>query len=278
MSKKITTPVNQIRLTNVAIVRLKRCGIRFEIATYPNKVSEWRKGDETDLDEVLQINRVFSNVSKGVVARTEDLKKAFGTGDEEKACIMILKKGELQVGSKERGHHAQQAARDIATIVAGKCVNSLTEKAVTVGMVERAMKDIHFSVKPNVSTKKQALKVIKLLDEDPTLPIRRGLMRLQVQGPKGAGRKLLATLEDSIDSFTMESQDYSDFYELVCTVDPGEYRAVDEIVSKCTRKKGRVDVLSVCVIDSQPSAPAAAAATGSVDSAAAATAAADESA
>ena len=44
MSRKITTPVNQIRLTNVAIVRLKKGGKRFEIATYPNKVTEWRQG------------------------------------------------------------------------------------------------------------------------------------------------------------------------------------------------------------------------------------------
>ena len=32
------TPVNQIRLTNVAIVRQKKGGNRFEIACYRNKV------------------------------------------------------------------------------------------------------------------------------------------------------------------------------------------------------------------------------------------------
>ena len=33
---------------------------------------------ETDIDEVLQVNNVFVNVSKGEVAKTEDLTKAFG--------------------------------------------------------------------------------------------------------------------------------------------------------------------------------------------------------
>lgn len=33
---------------------------------------------ETNLDDVLQISNVFVNVSKGQVAPTEDLKKAFG--------------------------------------------------------------------------------------------------------------------------------------------------------------------------------------------------------
>lgn len=39
---------------------------------------------EKDLDEVLQISNVFMNVSKGEVAKSNDLKKSFGT-DERNA-------------------------------------------------------------------------------------------------------------------------------------------------------------------------------------------------
>jgi Shwachman-Bodian-Diamond syndrome (SBDS) protein len=41
---KIFTPTNQIRLTNVCIVRLKKGGKRFEVAAYKNKVVSWRDG------------------------------------------------------------------------------------------------------------------------------------------------------------------------------------------------------------------------------------------
>lgn len=41
---KIFTPTNQIRLTNVAVVRIKKTGKRFEIACYRNKVVSWRNG------------------------------------------------------------------------------------------------------------------------------------------------------------------------------------------------------------------------------------------
>ncbi|CAG8599760.1 25103_t:CDS:2, partial [Racocetra persica] len=77
----INQPSNQIKLTNVSIVRLKKGGKRFEIACYKNKVMEWRNGVETDLDEVLQIKNVFSNVSKGQVAAQSDLQKAFKDED-----------------------------------------------------------------------------------------------------------------------------------------------------------------------------------------------------
>ena len=56
--------MTQVRLTNVAVVRLRRAGKRFEIACYKNKAVSYRQGLEEDLDEVLQIPSVFENVSK----------------------------------------------------------------------------------------------------------------------------------------------------------------------------------------------------------------------
>ena len=65
---RINTPTNQKLLTNVAVVRSKKGGKRFEIACYKNKVLSWRQGVEKDLDEVLQSHTVFLNVSKGQVS------------------------------------------------------------------------------------------------------------------------------------------------------------------------------------------------------------------
>jgi ribosome maturation protein SDO1 len=87
----------QKRLTNVAVVRLKRLGKRFEIACYKNKVYDWRQGTETDPDEVLQTLDVFTNVRKGQFAKNDDLVAAFGTSDKATICMEILAKGDLQV-------------------------------------------------------------------------------------------------------------------------------------------------------------------------------------
>lgn len=38
---------------------------------------------ETNIDDVVQVNNIFINVSKGEVAKTEDLKKAFGKVDRD---------------------------------------------------------------------------------------------------------------------------------------------------------------------------------------------------
>lgn len=112
---------------------------------------------ETDIDEVLQTNSIFTNVSKGQVAKKEDLLASFGTEDVATICKEILSKGELQVSEKERTVQMDSLWKDIATIVSDKCVNPDTRRPYPVSMIETAMKDVHFSVKPNRNSKQQVL-------------------------------------------------------------------------------------------------------------------------
>jgi ribosome maturation protein SDO1 len=69
--------------------------------------------------------------------------------------LQILAKGELQVSEREQQANLESMFRDIATIVADKCVNPETNRPYTVTLIERAMKDLHVSVKPTKSTKQQ---------------------------------------------------------------------------------------------------------------------------
>ena len=55
--------------------------------------------------------------------------------------------------------------KEIAGIVSEKCVNPETKTPYTVTMIEKAMKEINFSLKPNRNSKQQALEVIKQLNE-----------------------------------------------------------------------------------------------------------------
>lgn len=140
MSRQINQPSNQIKLTNVSLVRLKKGKKRFEIACYKNKVLEWRSGIETDLDNVLQIPNVFLNVSKGQTAPKEDLDRAFGKGRPVDDIILeILKRGELQVGDKERAALLERVRNEVMGVVASKLVDPRTKRVYTSGMIEKAL-------------------------------------------------------------------------------------------------------------------------------------------
>ena len=61
------------------------------------------------------------------------------------------------MSEKERQSQFEAMFRDIATVVSDKCVNPETRRPYTVGVIERAMKDAHISVKPNKNTKQQVM-------------------------------------------------------------------------------------------------------------------------
>ena len=68
-----------------------------------------------------------------------------------------MSKGEVQVSGMERDAHLGNSFREIATIVADKCVNPLTKLPYPVGMIEKAMTDLHFSVNFNKNSKQQVI-------------------------------------------------------------------------------------------------------------------------
>ncbi|GAA6043972.1 hypothetical protein JCM8097_003413, partial [Rhodosporidiobolus ruineniae] len=178
-------PGGSIKLTNVSVVRLKKAGKRFE-----NTVRAWRTGAQKDLSEVLQIDDVFINVSKGQVAGAAELEKAFGTTDRQEIITQILKKGELQVGEKERAVELEDLKREICTEVASRCVDPKTQRPHTVGMIEKAMQEVGYNIHANKAAKVQALDLIRTIQAKGTLPIARAQMRVRITMPSKDGKKL----------------------------------------------------------------------------------------
>ncbi|KAF2396422.1 Shwachman-Bodian-diamond syndrome protein [Trichodelitschia bisporula] len=211
----IIQPSNQIKLTNVSLVRMKKGKKRFEIACYKNKVLEWRSGVEKDLDNVLQIPNVFMNVSKGQVASSQDLGKAFGEKTPLNDIILeILTKGEQQVGEKERQAQLERVHHEVVDIVAGKLVDPKTKRVYTPGMIEKALDQlssqaqqpdktasgtatpetaaekgkrkelpIWTGVVTTRSAKSQALEAMKALIAHQPIPVARARMRLRITCP-----------------------------------------------------------------------------------------------
>ncbi|PJF17512.1 SBDS family rRNA metabolism protein [Paramicrosporidium saccamoebae] len=245
MSSKIFTPVNQVKLTNVSVVRLKKGGKRFELACYKNKVQDYRNKLTKDLDEVLQIHSIFLNVSKGQTAKDSDLQSSFGTTDVDTVILEILNRGDLQVGAEERGQHLQMMTREVATIIAEKCVNPRTRTPYPVGMIEQAIAELHFSPNLTRSAKQQALEVIKGLEKQTKFPIARAQMRLLVEVPVSDIKRVMEAIRPMIASVEEERNDGVADLKLTCLIDPGQFRPLTESVAKLTKGRGIVNLLSL---------------------------------
>jgi hypothetical protein len=61
----------------------------------------------------------------------------------------------MQVGEKEREHDLSSLRKEIATMVSEKCVDPATQTPYPIGIIEKAMAEAGFSVKPNKTAKSQ---------------------------------------------------------------------------------------------------------------------------
>lgn len=196
---------------------------------------------EKDIDEVLQTHSVFTNVSKGQVAKKEDLIKAFGQEDQTEICKIILAKGELQVADKERQSQLDSMLKDIATTVSDKCINPTNKKPYPVTMIESAMKEIHFSVKPNKNAKQQALEVIKQLKE--IMPIERAQMRLRVVWANKDAKKMKEKIVKLCSSVETEEWRNGEL-NLIFFIDPGKYKEIMDLVNNDSKGSAVAEVLN----------------------------------
>ncbi|KAL3791141.1 hypothetical protein HJC23_000561 [Cyclotella cryptica] len=257
MSRQINQPVNQVRLTNVAVVRLSRGGNRFEVACYRNKIVNYRQGTETDLSEVLQTTTVFTNVSKGQFAKSSLLQECFGTADEEEVCRFILEKGEVQISDQERAVQLESTLREVASMVSEKCINPSNRRPYTMAQVRDAMKSAGFMVHPTRNVKQQFLDCVRLLQDRKVLNIERAKMLLAVVLLPSEGNDNFAERRRIAVSLLMEAGvadanikhpvEESD-PRVVFEADPSLYRQI-EIITKDSTIRARLEIIQQCVTD-----------------------------
>ena len=232
------TPVNQVKLSNISVVRYKKGGKRFELACYKNKVTDYRNGLDTNIDNILQIDHIFSNVSKGQVANKKDL-EVFNMSEPE-IIKEILSKGELQLGNLERKDQYSQKSKEIATWISENTVNPSTKKTYSLGIIEKALAEVHFSININKNTKHQAIEIIKLIQTQKILDIERIQLKIRVFMP----HKYKKVFEQIKPLIQIEEESAEDELEVYGSIEPNVYKQIQDIL-KQTKGQGRAELVHI---------------------------------
>lgn len=186
-------PLSQRRHTNIAVVRYSKNGVKLEIACYKNKVISYRSGVENRMDEVLQVDRIFTNVGRGFMASEKDIQAVFGKDmTEEQAIKYMLEHGELQVAQQERTAEIDELFKDISVIISQKCVNQVTQRPFPTQVIEQSLRSIGAAVKLDQPVKKQALALIHQLIDSQVIPIARAKMKVRCTTTEDAALDVIA--------------------------------------------------------------------------------------
>lgn len=159
--------------------RLTKGQDRFEILVKPQQALDYKLGKQVAVSQLLMIEEIYSDSSKGTRASTEKLQKYFGTPDPVKVAEEIMKAGELQLTTDQRRQLVEDKRRQIVTIITRNALDPRTGVPHPPLRIEQALEQIRISIDPYKSAEEQAKTVIEELR--PILPIKMEQMRIAVK-------------------------------------------------------------------------------------------------
>ncbi|MEM3507201.1 MAG: ribosome assembly factor SBDS [Candidatus Bathyarchaeia archaeon] len=167
MSEKLTT------------ARISIEGEKFEILVKPDPALEYKLGKPIGISQVLAIDEIFSDASKGTRASIEKLKKFFNSTDTLKIAEEIMKRGELQLTTEQRKKLIDEKKRQIIAFISKNCIDPRTNAPIPPLRIEQAFSQIKASIDPFKSAEEQANLIIEQLK--PIIPIRIEQMKITVK-------------------------------------------------------------------------------------------------
>lgn len=161
--------------------RITISGEHFEILVKPHAALDYKLGKQLGVSQVLVIDAIFTDASKGMRASEEKLIKAFKTTDPVQIAEIIMKRGELQLTAEQRRQLMENKWKQIVAFICRHCIDPRTGLPHPPIRVEQALSQIRFTADPFKDAEEQARDVIQALR--PILPLKIEQIRIAVKIP-----------------------------------------------------------------------------------------------
>ena len=159
-----------VRLDDAVPARLKTHGATFEVLVDPDGALALRRGDSINVEDILAVEDIFENASRGDRSAEEDLIKAFETTDVVAIAEKIIKKGEISLTSEQRKQIIENKRRQVIEIIARNAINPQTKTPHPPSRIEQAIREAKVNIDPSKSADELVTIAMKAIR--PLIPIR----------------------------------------------------------------------------------------------------------
>lgn len=170
-----------VRLDDAVPARLKTHGTTFEVLVDPDGALALKRGERVNLEDILAVEDIFENASRGDRSPEEDLQKAFGTLEVLPIAEIIIKKGDISLTAEQRRQFIENKRRQVIEVIARNAINPQTKTPHPPTRIEQAMTEARVNIDPTKSIDelvKIAMKAIR-----PLIPIRFEVVEVAVKIP-----------------------------------------------------------------------------------------------
>jgi ribosome maturation protein SDO1 len=176
-----------VRLDDAVPARLKTHGTTFEVLVDPDGALALKRGERVNLEDILAVEDIFENASRGDRSPEEDLQKAFGTLEVLPIAEIIIKKGDISLTAEQRKQFIENKRRQVIEVIARNAINPQTKTPHPPTRIEQAMNEARVNIDPTKSIDelvKIAMKAIR-----PLIPIRFEVVEVAVKIPSAYAPK-----------------------------------------------------------------------------------------
>ena len=183
-----------VTLEDSVTARLEYYGERFEILVDPDLASEFKRGKDVPLEEILAVEEIFKDVKKGDKASEESMNKAFSSTDPLEVAALILKKGQVQLTAQQRKEMLEEKRKKIIAKITREAINPQTKLPHPARRIEKAMEEAKVHIDPFKSVDEQVNIVLKAIRVK--IPIRFEHVNVVIKIPGDYAGKVYSIISD----------------------------------------------------------------------------------
>jgi rRNA metabolism protein, SBDS family len=183
-----------VTLEDSVIARLEYYGERFEILVDPDLASEFKRGKNVPLEEILAVEEIFKDAKKGDKASEESMNKAFSSTDPLEAAALIIKKGQVQLTAQQRKEMLEEKRKKIIAKITREAINPQTKLPHPARRIEKAMEEAKVHIDPFKSVDEQVNIVLKAIRVK--IPIRFEHVNVVIKIPGDYAGKVYSIISD----------------------------------------------------------------------------------
>lgn len=163
------------------LVRYSHSGEKFEILVDPDKGLAYKKGEITEIANVLMIDTIFTDANKGEKPSITKLEEIFGTNNPLEVAQIMFEKGTLQLTAQQRKEMTEQKLRQIINIISRTYVDPTTKLPHPPMRIENALTEARFSIDPFSDAEEQLKDIVDALR--PILPLSMESVEIAIKIP-----------------------------------------------------------------------------------------------
>jgi len=229
-----------VRLDDAVPARLKTHGTTFEVLVDPDGALALKRGERVNLEDILAVEDIFENASRGDRSPEEDLQKAFGTLEVLPIAEIIIKKGEISLTAEQRKQFIENKRRQVIEVIARNAINPQTKTPHPPGRIEQAMTEARVNIDPTKSIDelvKIAMKAIR-----PLIPIRFEEVEVAVKIPPAYAPKAYGEVA-AFGKLTREAWQNDGSWIGVVQIPAGMQTEFYDLVNRLTRGEAETKLL-----------------------------------